>query len=303
MLSVLIPIYNFNITDLVKELHSQCSSHLESFEIICIDDNSLPQYQKVNAPIFKTLANTSYTQLEKNIGRSKIRNVLAEKAAHRFLLFMDCDSKICSSDYIKNYIEALQMSHSVIYGGRKYDSNQKADENSLHFKFGKEREEIDAIGRKILPYRSFLSNNFVINKNVYNKIKSDETIAGYGYEDAAFAQKLKDNKIHISHIENPLIHLGLETNAVFLQKTANAINNLSLLVINKKITRKQIKVYNYYSFLRIIFFEKVFTYIIKHLEHTIKKNLLSNKPSLFYFDIYKLYLLSLQLNNKKISLP
>jgi glycosyltransferase involved in cell wall biosynthesis len=40
MLSILIPIYNYNAYPLVKELHSQCLEATIDFEIFCIDDAS-----------------------------------------------------------------------------------------------------------------------------------------------------------------------------------------------------------------------------------------------------------------------
>ena len=40
MLSILIPIYNYNVYPLVEELHKQCIECKIDFEIICIDDAS-----------------------------------------------------------------------------------------------------------------------------------------------------------------------------------------------------------------------------------------------------------------------
>ena len=40
MLSILIPIYNYNVYPLVLELHEQCMTLGISFEILCQDDGS-----------------------------------------------------------------------------------------------------------------------------------------------------------------------------------------------------------------------------------------------------------------------
>lgn len=70
MLSILIPIYNYNIFNLVETVYKQSLECNIIFEIICLDDASnilfIPN-QEINR--FK---NTSYTLLKKNIGRSAI---------------------------------------------------------------------------------------------------------------------------------------------------------------------------------------------------------------------------------------
>jgi glycosyltransferase involved in cell wall biosynthesis len=49
MLSILIPIYNFNAVPLVKELQKQCMECDLEFEIICIDDCSTLHQQENQA--------------------------------------------------------------------------------------------------------------------------------------------------------------------------------------------------------------------------------------------------------------
>ena len=42
MLSILIPIYNFDVQELVQKLHQQASLLAIAFEIVCVDDGSQP---------------------------------------------------------------------------------------------------------------------------------------------------------------------------------------------------------------------------------------------------------------------
>jgi glycosyltransferase involved in cell wall biosynthesis len=68
MLSILIPIYNYNAYPLVKELHSQCLEATIDFEILCRDDFSskyLQENQEIN-----TLENCRFRN-ETNLGRGK----------------------------------------------------------------------------------------------------------------------------------------------------------------------------------------------------------------------------------------
>ncbi|HET8884785.1 MAG TPA: glycosyltransferase, partial [Salinimicrobium sp.] len=91
MLSVLIPTYNYNIFPLVEKIHGLFTRENIGFEIICLDDGSgNEEINKKNHQI-NAFSNSSFSELEKNIGRSSIRNLLAKKASYDWLLFLDAD--------------------------------------------------------------------------------------------------------------------------------------------------------------------------------------------------------------------
>ncbi len=88
MLSILIPVYNFDIRKLVVDLHFCCTSENIKFEIICFDDGSERAFKEINAEL-KHLSNCTYTELPQNIGRSAIRNKLAQNANYLNLAEME----------------------------------------------------------------------------------------------------------------------------------------------------------------------------------------------------------------------
>ena len=114
MLSILIPVYNYNITKLVKALHQQCEKAGIVYEILCFDDGSVESFKTENQ-VVQELANVFYKELSQNFGRSKIRNELGKAAKYEYLLFMDCDSKVVSENYINNYIEKLESEKLAIW--------------------------------------------------------------------------------------------------------------------------------------------------------------------------------------------
>ena len=81
MLSILIPTYNTKIVDLVDDLYSQCENLNIDFEILCYDDGSLSQYKEYNLKITEH-KKVIYEEMYTNLGRAKIRNLLASDAKY-----------------------------------------------------------------------------------------------------------------------------------------------------------------------------------------------------------------------------
>ena len=163
MLSILIPIYNFDVRSLVEELHRQAKLAGTEFEIILLDDHSDRVFHIINQEL-STFGNVVYQRLKENVGRSKIRNLLARQAQYPYLLFMDCDSKVVKKDYIDTYLKKI-VPNTVLYGGRTYQNTPpKEQQHRLHWFVGKAREEKRASERQKQAWHSFMTNNYLIPK-------------------------------------------------------------------------------------------------------------------------------------------
>lgn len=290
MLSICIPVYNFDVRVLVQNLHEQATHCNIPFEIILMDDASEVSYIDC-LQILSVFSNVRIIMLNENIGRSKIRNNLVKEARYPYILFMDCDSATVSNDYIAQYLPLCQP-NTVVYGGRKYEQKKPSDATLLHWKYGIKRESLPAMERQKHPNFSFCTNNFLIDKEIFNIIHFNEQLKGYGHEDTFFGLELLGHHIFVSHIDNPLIHLGLETSDVFLKKTENGIVNLhkvELLLQEKypdyaghsKLMRTKIRLQKWH----LLSFTRGLLRIFKPM---LKRNLLGKHPSLFAFDLYKL---------------
>ena len=99
MLSVCIPVYNFDVTELITDIRNQINTDDLDAEIIFIDDASQEEMRQRNE-IVKSLTD-HYILLEKNIGRSKIRNLFLKYSKSDYLLFLDCDGKLLPKDSSK----------------------------------------------------------------------------------------------------------------------------------------------------------------------------------------------------------
>jgi len=294
MISILIPIYNFEVGPLVKDLHRQAMSNNTDFEIICFDDGSDINYKLSNLTIAK-LENVIYKELERNLGRAKIRNELGKSAKYPYLIFMDCDSKVTDNQYIKNYLQNLESS-TLLYGGRVY-ANRKPLEHrfTLHYFYGKNREEILTEERKLSPYHSFMTNNFLIPRAIFLDVLFEERIEGYGHEDTLFGMDLKQKGVKILHINNPLEHLGLEETTNFLRKQKTAIKNLYFL--HKKSPLLETKLLATFVRCKKRRVDGLVRRILTVLSPIIQRQLRKKNPNLFFLDLFKLqYLLEIDEN-------
>lgn len=287
MLSVLIPIYNQDVRKLVYALANQCTKAGIPFQILCFDDGSLPKYKEKNKELaFKM--NINYTELPENLGRSRIRNWLGKAAYFEYLLFLDGDSGVRDKHFIKNYLSGLPY-EGVVYGGRSYQKKKPANPKKiLHWKYGMRRESLSAKSRNKQPYLNFQSNNFLVPAKVFEKVHFQENVDGYGYEDLQYALQLQKVGIPIKHIQNPIFHDGLETNVQFIQKTKKSIENLIFLEKKKQIPKTRLQDFNdklkYFGLQSFVFF------LLQKSAPMIEKNLMSSRPSVILFNLWKLFI-------------
>lgn len=289
MLSILIPVNNYDVTNLVKDLHSAASFADIEFEILIGDDGSLPEYKSIYHRI-STQEKAEVLTLAKNSGRSVIRNRLADRAKNRWLLFIDADLEIPGKDYIADYLPFVNDEMLVICGGRSYAEQKPANsEFFLHWKYGMKREVKPASFRNKNPWSGFQSNNFLISKEVYKTLAFNEQIVGYGHEDTLFGLDLKRNNLKILHIDNPAVHAGLERSAIFLAKAREGVRNLRMIYeLHHEIKYGKIRLLSAYLFFRRLGMRRIFNFLFIILRRKIEINLKGKRPCLYLFDLYRL---------------
>ncbi len=292
-LCVCIPVYNFDVRELVYDLKKQASESNIDVEILLIDDASDDYIKLLNNEL--DLYVESFVMLEKNVGRSQIRNLFLYYSSGDYLLFLDCDGKIINSNFLKNYIDYINDNQGVkvIYGGRIVSDEEPDKDHLLRWKFAKERENLPVESRREKPYLSFQTNNFVVKRSVLKKVNFNPQFQKYGYEDLLFAMDLQSENIQIAHIENPIYNNDLESNEVYLKKVEESVESLHRMIKSRTIYPKiqdikLVKVYRKFQQSGTGFaFKKLFAIRRKR----IAEKLISGEASLRYLDFYKLGLL------------
>jgi glycosyltransferase involved in cell wall biosynthesis len=289
MISICIPVYNFNITTLAEELYKQAGKLLVPYEIILIDDASSEEWRKQNEQAGSKFI---YIKLDHNIGRSKIRNLFLRYANYDYLLFLDCDSLIISDGFLAKYAALIEKYHfPVICGGRIYSKLFPGPNRKLRWKYGIVRESKPFETRKKNPYKSFMTNNFLIDRKVLQDVQFDERITEYGHEDTLFGFNLKKKGINILHIDNPVLNGDIETNYEYLKKTEKGVANLVYILKYLNYDRDFISDVNILSVYEKVKFNNlagIFNILFFCLRPALRFLLVRGFVNLRVFDFYKL---------------
>ena len=283
-LSILIPTYNYDCSQLVRQLHEQLPKGEEG-EIIVGDDCS------TNVDVVRKnneISELPYCRIYKpshNLGRAAIRNALAEEAKGEWLLFIDADAEVCSPSFLDDYLAATKYA-PVVCGGTGNLPECPRPEARLRYDYEVAAEKrLTLEYRQRFPYAQFTTFNFLIQRSLFLSIRFDKRLHDYGHEDTRFGLELKQRGISIHHIDNKLMHLGLEDADVYLKKTETALCSLAKMDEDMKRHARvsalalRLKRWHLLGLVRILF------YICKPV---LRANLLGKHPRLSFFALYKL---------------
>jgi glycosyltransferase involved in cell wall biosynthesis len=290
MLSILVPLYNYNVYPLAKQIVDQALKLDIDFEFICIDDASGSPLNVENERV-NALKNAKFIAQKTNAGYRGNRNNLAAMSKYDYLLFIDGDSIIIDSNYISNYLDNLTENTDIIYGGRTHPKNINDSNKKLRWKYGKYIEDKTASMRNKNIYKTLMFNNTLIRKECFNLIKFDTSITKYGHDDTLFAFQVKNLQLNVMHINNPIKHGDIDNNDTFIKKTEEGIINLFHIYHTKKIDSNFVRIMRLYSVLEKTRLKFIVILVFKLLNTSLKKQLKSSNPSLFLFNFYKIGLL------------
>lgn len=292
MISVLIPTYNYVCYNLVWELQRQLSASNEKYEIIVAEDGSNNKETVAENDKVTMLPGCVHLVRKENIGRAHIINYLVREAKGEWCVIMDSDAEVVSDDYISKYTKCMADGADVFVGDLVNPDSLPQADATLRYKYEKAAERFrTAEFRNRHPFERFCTFNFMARRDTLLEVPFDERCTEYGYEDTLMGLELKRHGKRVSHIDNPLRHLGFDANAVFLRKTETALHTLkkiegSLLPYTGlgKLVRR----------IRTVHLTALVKGIYRLSRPLLRRNLLGNSPNLTLFSFYKLgYFLSL----------
>lgn len=298
MLSVLIPVFQWDCRQLVGELLRQGRQLGCPFEIRLYDDGSPDSYRLLNRQL-SAQPEVVYWEAPVNLGRAGIRNKLAAEAGYERLLFIDADSGMVKDDFLQVYMSQAD-SPGVVCGGRVYAPSPPVDRAYyLHWLFGSRRESYGASRRQRDSLLGFMTNNYSISRSLQLAFPFHASLRTYGHEDTLLGVQLKEAGVSIYHIDNPLRHEGLEPADVFLQKQQQAVSNLyQLSRSHPSLNTRLLFAVRLLQNVRLL---RPCYYLLRPLAALLTSRLLQQPSSLLWLDLLKIYWLADSLQRPAIS--
>ena len=281
------------------------------FEIIFADDGSADATARQRNAIIAQLPYCQYIERPKNVGRSAIRNFLAHTAHYSHLIFLDGDVAIKRGNFVRTYL-AHRNDADVIIGTllfsrmqvacdtaediightkRAKEETKKTTEPVLYDDNLKYRYEQQFLAKHPVkkrmqqPYASFRTTNFMVRRDLLLAYPFDETFHEYGYEDTLFGKQLKEHGATLIHLDNAATIADYEDNATFVAKTEESLRTLAAHAHQLQGCSTLLHTANKLKCLHLL---PLIAFVFKLFKGLLHKNLCSNSPSVFLFNVYKL---------------
>lgn len=286
-LSIAILVYQFSPLKVVLELVRQARLMEINFEVIVYDDGSGTEWQRQLQRDLGDIPEVFLELAPKNLGRSAARNRLAQKLLGEFVLMIDGDNPIDKPHFVNDYFR-MRKEFCVIVGGRECPE-QPEPGAELRWTFTKFREIRDLEERELNPYGHFMTGCFFADRRVFDMVRFEEELKSYGYEDNLFGFALEKANIQILHIDNPQLFLANDGNLSFMAKSEQAMHSLYWIYQHQPQLRKHFKLLWALGLLKKTFLIKPAYTLLSAMQKGIRSNLDSNGPSLWRFDLFRLF--------------
>lgn len=229
-LSILIPVYNWDVGPLLVRLSSQCL-HLskgQQVEIIVMDDGSTEKF--VNQEVAGRLALVRYEESSVNKGRAEIRNALLQQAKGEYVLFLDADMLPDRDDFIQTYLQQGRLGSEIVCGGISYLQNEKNNaEYSFYLYKSRKTEALPVSVRASIPWRYLFTSNIMVRRDIMESVRFDPRFTGYGFEDIEWGIRLGES-FTLTHIDNTCSHMGVMSKQQVFSKMRDSIQNYAFLL-------------------------------------------------------------------------
>lgn len=294
-LSILLPVYNTDCYRFVMELKKQADGiAFLHYEIIVAEDGSNDKLSLESNFALIAQANCIYIKRTINIGRSAIRNYLAKRAKYNWVLFVDAGLDVVDKNFIIRYVSLDPSPLYVYYGGCTVPQPNDRLLKNLRYCYERQFNNKQKSSLKRSVNMHFRSCNFLCAKNILEKNPFDENFKNYGYEDVLWGKSLFQSGIHVKFINNMLIYKEFETNNQFLSKAHEALHTLCMF-------HEALKGYSCLLSLYLLFKKLNLSFLLR-LEFKLfgawqYKKLLSEKPSISLFQLYRIGYFSILMNN------
>jgi glycosyltransferase involved in cell wall biosynthesis len=218
-LSVLIPYYRDNPCALLIALDG-LSVSANDIEIITYDDGT--NDPGIDDDVARCLAKRrlpmKLIKARINQGRSAARNALQNAAKADWVLFLDADMRPVKPSFLSDYIALIKSDIAdVIFGGFEVEDTAASSDRDLHRVLSASSDCLSLAERQAAGPQYVATSNLCVRKSVLTAQPFDSSFEGWGWEDSEWAARITKH-YRLCHIDNPALHLGLETTDTLLKR-------------------------------------------------------------------------------------
>ncbi len=256
-LSVLVPYYHDDPAELLASLCSQVETGLNA-EILLYDDGTANAQintrlqalaKQRNAPVKLMFA-------ANNKGRSAARNALQKAARGDWILFLDADMMPEDAQFLQRYLDIIEKDTAdVVFGGFTMPKQASRD-TELHRAFSQSSDCLSAQQRMIKGPQYVCSSNLAARRDILTAQPFDTEFTGWGWEDSEWAARIAKS-YRLLHIDNPALHLGLESTDTLLRRFRDSASNYDRFTKRHPDLAQNLKLYRMMTHLRKIPGQKV----------------------------------------------
>ena len=257
-LSILIPFYRDDPSVLLQSLDAQ-SVDPALVEIRIMDDGTgdtaltTTAQQTVDTMRLPTLLVTA----PENRGRSATRNALQAAAKADWVLFLDADMRLDHEDFLSRYLTHIAADDcDILFGGFDVENYSGDRDTDLHRLLSRSSDCLSAAQRERSGAQNVASSNLCVRKSVLDAQPFDPEFQGWGWEDSEWAARVAASH-RLRHIDNPAVHLGLESTETLLSRFANSGANYRRFVLAHPALAKQLPLFRIVTRLKHLPFHRL----------------------------------------------
>ena len=221
-LSVLVPFYKDDASTLLQDLDVQIIG--QPIEVLFYDDGTgdpaltaqMREHVGAAKGAVKLITNSA------NQGRSGARNGLFDAARADWVLFLDADMRPSRDDFLGNYLRLIETDGAdVLFGGFEVEDHQADRDRDVHRALSEISDCLTLDERQAGGPQYVASSNLCVRRQVLEIEPFDSGFTGWGWEDSEWAARVS-KRFTLLHVDNPAVHLGLETTATLLKRFATS---------------------------------------------------------------------------------
>lgn len=231
-LSVLIPFYRDDPSDLIRQLDAEADALAGAVELVLLDDGGgdAALIARVAGQLARLALPARLVVLSQNVGRARGRNRLAAAARGRTFLFLDSDMRPDTADFLQAWADLEAAQHpAVAFGGFSLLHAPAGPEFAVHRALAAASECIPAGVRARTPEKYVYTSNLMVRRDVFAAEAFDTSFSGWGWEDVEWGLRVA-RRHKVLHPDNPATHMGLDTVAALAAKYASSGANFARVV-------------------------------------------------------------------------